>query len=45
MKVGAKPDELNYEQVAALKDIKDMTVEERLARDVSGLIPEFCHDD
>lgn len=27
MKDGAKPGELSYEQVAALKDVKDMTVD------------------
>ena len=45
MKGVSKPDELSYEQMAALKDIKNMTVEERKARNVGGLIPEFCHDD
>ncbi len=45
VKGGSKPDELSYEQVAALKDVKDMTVEERKARDVSDLVPGFCHGD
>ncbi len=43
VKGSSKPHELSYEQVAALKDVKDMTVDERKARDVGGLVPGFCH--
>ncbi len=45
VKGSSKPDELSYEQVAALKDIKDLTADERKARDVGGLVPELCHGD
>ena len=39
VKGGSKPDKLSYEEVAALKDVKDMNVDERRAHDVGGLIP------
>ena len=39
VKGGLKPDELSYEQVAALKDIKDLTVDERRARDEFSASP------
>ncbi len=45
MKGSSKPDALSYEQLTALKDVKDMTVEERKARDVGSLVPELCHGD
>lgn len=34
VKDGEKPGELSYEQVMALKDVKDMTAEERRGYDV-----------
>ncbi len=34
-----KPGQLTYEQVAALKDVKDMTEAERRGRDVCGSYP------
>ncbi|KAL9135088.1 MAG: hypothetical protein Q9175_003717 [Cornicularia normoerica] len=38
---GGRPGELSHKQVAALKDVKDMTIDERHARDVCGTAKEF----
>ena len=45
IKDGEKPGELSYKQVAALKDVKDMSDVERRERDVCTFILRFCHKD